>query len=589
VNEHIQLDNLHLLKRILPFFSKYKKSIITSIAFIPIIAGLQGVQPLYLKMVVDTAINHNRTTLKWWVLPATMFVLLVILFFLRIWQNKIVQEVGQNFVSDIRAGLFRHLQALNIDYFEKTQTGKLITRLTNDIESLSETFTSGVIGGANDVILLIGTVGFMFYVDWRLTLVQLIFIPLLIGITRIYENGYRYANLESRKELAQLNSLFQETLNGMQVIKLFNVEQRLSADFKTTNINYMKANDKAIKADSSFSAVIELIGILAVIGVIIAFALLFDFDKGSAGKLVAFVSYSQMLFSPIRSISEKFSVFQAGFTSCERIVSLLDEKPSIITLAQNDSIDEGDYGKRYIKFKNISFKYNEKAEKNILNNINFELTQGKSLGIVGRTGSGKSTLIKLICRFYDPTFGEVFLDGRNLRNISPQEVRKKIVMVPQRSFLFSGTILDNLVLDKRNLPMSFIEKTSEETGLINLINDLEKGFNTELREGGVDISSGQKQLISLTRALIQEPEILILDEATSNLDNFTEQQVNEAMKRVIHSGRTVILIAHRLNLVTECNQIIVIHNGEIKEAGTHEELMNKKGTYSHLISLNEVI
>ncbi len=566
----------------MPFFRPFRKQIIGILLFVPFIAFLQGAQPYLLKKTVDEY-AHSNLNHAW---PQLLGITLIVLIILRIWQNIIVQAIGQKLVSDIREQLFRHLQNLSIDFFEKNQTGKLLTRLTNDIEALSEMFASGLVGGANDLFSLIGIATFMLFLEPKFTLAQLALIPVLLLLTNLFEKFYREANAASRKELAQINSLFQESLLGLMIIKIFNRSGFLKERFAQTSDNYIKATNNSITADSAYSALIELIGILGIILVIVVAA--FILNETTIGNLVAFVNYSQMLFGPIRSLSEKFSTFQSGFTAAERIVSVLEEKPSVQIENADLEHTESNIKQFDLEMKNVSFKYNLQAEQNVLSNISFKLPAGESLGIVGQTGSGKSTLIKLLCRFYDPVSGEILIGGQNLRQINPSELRKEMLMIPQRSFLFSGSIYDNLVLDKKIAP-ALVEKIAEEIGLFEAINNLPNGLQAQLNERGLDLSSGQKQLISLTRALVQEPQILILDEATASLDPYTEGLVTNAIKKILNSGKTVIFIAHRMNLVAECKQIMVLQNGIIKELGIHNELMNQNGYYAHLVSLSTLI
>ena len=602
-------NNFDLLKSISPFLSPFRKETSIVIALIPVIAFFQGVQPFLLKEALDrnnleknffdnlnAAFNINLPSNTIWLYPLLLGLSLFFLLVVRVLQNSLVQRVGQKFVFDIREKLFIHLQSLSIEFFEKNQVGKLLTRLTSDIESLSETFSSGLIGGLNDVISLIGIAIFMFFIDWRLTIAQLTLIPILLLLTQVFEKIYRDANSDSRKALAQLNSSFQESLWGLQIIKLFGGESYLFSKFNKTNNEYIRANNKYIFADSAFSACIELIGLFGIL-LVLLITVLFSSEKTSLGSMVAFVGYSQQLFGPIRSLSEKFSTFQAGFTSAERIVSLLEQKPSLITTIDMSNNLTGSYqslnndsSELAVKFDKVFFKYDISSSDYILSDISIDLPRGKTLGIVGKTGSGKSTLIKLLCRFYDVTEGSISINGKSIKNINPAELRKKVLMIPQRSFLFSGSIKDNLLLNKTDFPIHKLEDIANQTGLIEVIKQAKNGFDTDLREGGVDLSIGQKQLISLTRSLIQDADILILDEATASLDTHTEALVTNAIKHIIRSGKTLIFIAHRINLVAECDQILVLDKGQIIESGTHEELLsNKHSQYSYLVELSNLV
>ncbi len=582
------MSKTNSLNQLIPFLKPFQKNLWIIFLTVPILAFLQGVQPYLLQLTIEKLNKTHQVENNIYLYPVLIGLSILILFGLKIWQNSLVQDIGQKFVFSIRSKLFSHLQSLSIDFFEENQVGKLLTRLTSDIEALSETFSSGLVGGANDIFCLVGIIIFMFCIDWKLALTQIILFPILILLTKFFEKDYQKANLESRKQLGQLNSLFQESLLGMKVIKLFNQSKNLSCEFGEVTVQYVKANDKYIFADSLFSAVIELISILAIILVII-FTLIFiktDVSNISAGKLIAFVGYTQILFGPIRSLSEKFSVFQSGFTAADRISELLSTQNKF--LINNIASTKAFPTNLSLKFDQVCFKY--KPDQNYaLQNISFDLKEGHSLGIVGQTGSGKSTLIKLLCRFYDPTAGTIIIGNTNLTELDPSVIRENILMIPQRSFLFSGSIKDNLLLNKTNFSDQELKNIAEETGLLELIDNLKDGFNTELREGGVDLSSGQKQLISLTRALIQDSKVLILDEATASLDAYTEQIITKAIQKIIHSGKTVIFIAHRLNLVKECNKILVLQNGQITETGSHDELMQLNNYYSQLVSLSDLI
>jgi len=578
-------SNLLLLKRLWIFLRLYRRQIVIILCFVPFIAILNSLQPYLLKAAIDQYTGDNVNAIG--ILNAGSWVIISILgiaitgsFVLQVNQGFMVQGVGQKFVSDVREKLFVHLQELSLDFFEKNQTGKLLTRLTDDLEALSEALGNGLVGAANDLFLIVGLFAFMLHMNWKMSLVQMFFLLCLVIFFRVFQRIYRNASARSRIHLSQLNSLFQESLWGVLVIKLFNREKELSENFRSVNRSYINANNTYIKADSSFSALIEFMGIF---GVLALLALsLGVFDGVTAGELVAFVGYLQMLFQPIQSLSEKFSTFQSAFTSLERMTSLLATCPTLSS-ATADHYNIDNCRKGNLSCQGVAFRYAPESPY-VLSDISFDLEEGQSLAVVGRTGSGKSTLIKLLCRFYDPVKGKIQLGEACLTELDPSALRKKILLVPQRAFLFSGSVRDNLTLDKQ-IPQEQLEKVSAQTGLLEIVENMPQSFDSELREGGADLSSGQKQLVSLTRALLQDPDILILDEATANLDPYTEALITKVITRILSSGRTVIFIAHRLNLVTQCNQILVMKDGKIIERGKHQELIKQGGYYHNLYGL----
>jgi len=569
-----QVNNFLLIKRIWPFCLKYRLLIIFCLTCVPIVALLQALQPFLLKKTVDI-LTTNRLSDDQHKVDFFLFALffsLILLFVLRIIQSIVIQSIGQKVISDIRIRLFEHLHSLSISFFEKNPVGKLLTRLTNDIEALSEMLASGLVGGLNDLISLIGIILFMLLIDWRLTLFEVTLIPILFFLTKMFEYHYRKANLESRNLLAQLNSIFQESLQGVSTIKLFSRENNFATRHKEINIAYVRTNNKYIASDASFSALIELISFLAIIILLIIGAYLKE--DITPGKVVAFITYAQMMFVPIRNLSEKFAIFQAGFTSIERFDSLLSEKKSLNTQKNSSSNLKQD---SYLRFENLSFKY-EDQENLILNQISFSLKKGQSLGIVGKTGSGKSTLVKLLSRFYDPTEGNIYFKNHNLKNITPEDLRKEILMVPQRNFIFSGSLRENLTLNKKISDRELIQKL-KEFELETILNSFPENLATKFKEGGKELSSGQRQLISMTRAIIQDPEVLILDEATSSLDYLTENIISKATDKILSSGKTVIIIAHRLETITRCSKLIVLSNGSLLQSGSHQELVRDQNNY----------
>ena len=576
-----RVNNFLLVKKVLPFCLKYKSPLTFCLVCVPIVALLQAVQPFLLKEIIDLLTikqSFKSALLDANYLLLLLFFCLLVIFCLRIGQSVIIQSVGQKVISDIRVALFEHLQSLPISFFEKNPVGKLLTRLTNDVEALSEMLASGLIGGLNDLLSLLGIVLFMFLIDWRLTLFEISLIPSLFFLTKFFEYHYRKANLESRNLLAQLNSIFQESLNGIGIIKLFSRESNFAERYRLINQNYVHVNNKYIVSDASFSALIELIGFLAIVLLLVVGALLKE--AITPGKVVAFITYAQMMFTPVRNLSEKFAIFQAGFTSIERFDSLLSEKSPLLTQKTlfSDSVDS------YLLFRDLSFTYPGQRTK-ALDQINLFLEKGESLGIIGKTGSGKSTLIKLLARFYDPSKGKIYFKNQDLRSFSLKELRRQILMVPQRNFIFSGSLRENLLLSKK-ISEELLHEKLLEFELSSILELFPDKLETKLQQGGKELSSGQRQLVSLTRAIIQDPAVLILDEATSSLDSRTEQIFSRANEKILKSGKTVIVIAHRLQTVINCSKLIVLEQGQIIQSGSHQKLMQEQnGNYARLYNL----
>lgn len=572
------MQNVVLLKTIYPFLLKYKKNFVIVLALLPFIALCTAVQPYIFKLIIDK-LNLN---LDINILPWLLIIVALGSVSLQVSQNIIIQLIGQKLICDIRYTLFEHLQKLKISFFHRNSTGKILTRLTNDLEALNETLSSGLIGAVNDLVTIIALLAFMLYMNWQLTLIIMCLICVLALLLQTFQTMYRKASLASREYLAQLNGEFQQTLWGLLVIKLFHAEDNFIDKFADINKKYIQSNNKYIAIDASFSAIVEFISIFSIISVI-TYSLSQSINM-TTGELIAFIGYSQLLFQPVQSLSEKFGILQSSLTAIQKVKELLDEPIDEQLLLSTD--DNQIQSINNIKFQNISFRYSEDTDY-VLRDINFELKKGDSLGIVGRTGSGKSTLVKLLTSLYTATHGDILLNINNNHNIkiseiNPYNIRKHILLIPQKSFLFSGSILENLLLDKQ-VPENKIQEICQDTGLLNIINQLPNKLHTLIQEGGGDLSNGQKQLIALTRSIIQDPDILILDEATAELDTYTEQCIVKTTKKIINSNKTIIFIAHKMQLVNECNNILAFKNGQIIESGTHSELMNiSDGYYKYL-------
>lgn len=580
-------DNLYLIRQFLPYLSQFKKSFIFVFLTIPFVSFFFALQPFLFKHAIDSLSKYNFTlelfnniyTISW--LPFILIACALIVTSISIIHNFIIFHIGQLFVTDIRAKLFYHFQKLPVKFFDKNHTGKLLTRLTDDLEALSESLASGLLGTVNDLFNIVAILIFMFVLSPELTGVELLLISLVFLLLKTFQVLYRETSQETREYLSIINSLFQESLRGVLSIKILNAKEQFARYIQKQNNNYQKANYKYIAIDASFSALIEFMGVFAIISILSY--ILITHHNISMGSLVAFVGYSQMLFYPIQSLSEKFGIFQSCFNSLERVQSILEEEPAdkdinkLNTLAKINNI----------KIKNINFKYKQDSDL-VLKDINLDINKGDSIGIIGRTGSGKSTLAKLLCKFYNYNTGEIIFNNNiSLSDISPSDIRQNILFIPQRDFLFSGTVKENLVLDK-SLSDEEIINICKNTGLWKIIETLPDKLNTELRQDSLNLSHGQRQLMALTRALIQDTEILILDEATANIDRETEELIIKTTEEILNSGKTVIFIAHRLNLVQNCDNIIVMSEGEIIESGTHSELISQTNShYNYLWSLDK--
>jgi ABC-type multidrug transport system fused ATPase/permease subunit len=466
-----------------------------------------------------------------------------------------------------------------MSFFDKNPVGRLVTRLTNDIEVLNEMFSSGIVMVFADVFIIGGILFFMFSLSWQLTLIALSVVFPLIYVTIIFRRKVRTAFRDVRFYLAKMNAFLQEHISGILVVKIFSKEKRTIDEFKKINYDHTKANKKSVFYYSVFFPVVELIGALS--GGLIIWYGGGEAIKGALtiGILISFIQYSEMFFRPIRDLSEKYNIMQTAMASSERIFKLLDrqaiirdpEKP----IALNDC-------KGIIKFSSVSFAYVKQDY--VLRDISFDIKQGEKVAFVGATGAGKSSIMNLLCRFYDAQKGEITVDGINIKDIKQSELRKNIGLVVQDIFLFSDSISNNISLNNNSIPESKIREAASIIGIDNFITKLPLGYGQNVKERGVTLSQGERQLITFARALAYDPKILILDEATSSVDTHSEILIQNAIDKLME-GRTSIIIAHRLSTIQKCDKIIVMHKGEIRETGTHQQLLELGGIYSKLYQL----
>lgn len=567
-----------LFWRLLSYFKPYKLQIALATILTITISALAAVRPRLTPIAIDDKIINKD-------IQGLQFIAIILLGTL-ILQGAIqyimaylTSWIGQKIIYDLRKKVYEHTINLNLKFFDSNPIGRLVTRVTNDIEVLYEVFSSGLVTAFGDIFTIIWILYFMFTLDWRLSLVTLAVLPFLIYATSVFRKKVRASYSRIRILVAKINSYIQEHITGISIVQLFVKEKKTIEEFEKINREHTEQNKKSIFYYAIFFPVVELLGATAV-GLIIWYGggRVFS-DIVTVGVIISFIQYTEMFFRPIRDLSEKYNILQTAMASSERIFALLEQK-SPITDPKNPEPIKSIRGN--IEFKNVWFAYNE--EDFVLKNINFSIKEGEKIAFVGATGAGKSTIINLLCRFYDVSKGSISVDGIDLREFNQRELRSNIAIVLQDVFLFSGDIKSNIDLGNDLISNSTIDESIRNTGLVDFVESLPEGIYHKVNERGSTLSVGQKQLISFARALAYNPRILILDEATSSVDTETELLIQDAIKKLIEK-RTSIIIAHRLSTIQSCDKIIVLHKGEIKEIGTHQQLLEKQGLYYRLYQL----
>ncbi len=539
--------------------------------------------------------------------------LLVFSFLLEFLQTYFMQWTGQKVMFDLRRQIFRHLQKLLVAFFDRNPVGRLVTRVTTDVDALNEMFTSGVVSIFEDLFVLFGILGVMLCMNWKLALITFAVLPFIVYSTKIFRDRVRDSYRRIRVAIARINSYLQEHISGMVVLQLFNREGKAYKRFEEINRNHMDAYKDAIMAYSVYYPAVEILSAIAIACVIwwgggdvmrnvhatsveirfnwktlIAFRLVPTI--ASLGVLVAFIQYALRFFSPFMDFSEKYNILQSAMAASERIFKLLDTPVQVVSPA----VTKRPEGAGRIEFDHVWFAYRDTSDGSgvadgiapdwVLRDISFTIEAGETVAIVGHTGAGKTTLISLLLRFYDVQKGAVRIDGVDVREMDLVDLRSRFGVVLQDPFLFSGTIGGNIRLGTKRITDAQVEKAAEDVNLADFIRALPKGFDEEVRERGSTLSTGQKQLISFARALAHEPKILILDEATSSVDTETEFRVRDALSRMVE-GRTSLIIAHRLSTVQRADKIIVMHKSQLREMGTHQQLLAQRGIYFKLYQL----
>lgn len=577
--------DLKVVRRLMRYLRPYRHLAIGALMLTLATNALINLQPYFTKVAIDDFISPKRID-GLTLLVTAFFGLFFFRFLFSYLQENLVNRIGQRIMYDLRSELYSKLQNQEVAYFDQYPVGRIMTRLTSDVDALNELFTSGVVDVFGDLISIIGFLAMMFYLDWKLTLVSMITIPLLILATNWFRKHARIGFDNVRTRNARLNAFLQEYISGAQTVQLFNAEKKALTRFDEISLDYRKANLDTIYYYAVFYPLVDLIGAVGIAAVIFAFGResLAEISAGRAaltiGTLAAFIQYSLQLFQPIRDLSDKFNILQAAIVASHRIFILLDRDIEITSPAEPKI--KGKFKIESIAFENVWFAY--KNEEWVLKDISFRIDRGESVALVGHTGSGKSTITNLLMRFYDVQRGRILINGVDVREWDLKDLRSNFAVVLQDVFLFSGTISDNIRLGDRDISDERIRWAAHEVRADEFIDILDEKYQSIIRERGAGLSVGQKQLISFARALAFDPTVLILDEATSSIDTETEKLIQSAVDRVME-GRTSVVVAHRLSTIQKCDRILVLHHGELREAGTHNELLAMRGLYWRLYQL----
>jgi ATP-binding cassette, subfamily B, multidrug efflux pump len=607
-----------LMKRLLRYLRPYQWQVIVALIAIILKAAADVLGPYLTKVAIDKYLAHrteSHSLLDRFLssqplvgiaqISAIYIGLLLISFLLEFTETYIMQWVGQKVMFDLRAQIFRHLQQLHVSFFDRNPVGRLVTRVTSDVDALNEMFTAGVVSIFEDIFVLAGILAIMLNMSWRLALITFAVLPLIFYATTLFRKAVRESYRRIRIAIAKINSYLQEHVTGIVVLQLFNREQKSYERFEEINRTHMDAYKDAILAHAIYYPVVEVLSAIAIACVVWFGGNQVLRNAVSLGVLVAFMQYAQRFFRPIQDLSDKYNILQSAMASSERVFKLLDTQVEIVSPPTPQLPD----GPGRIEFDHVWFAYRtlaqaaeEAARKGeklktaaaavheddefdwVLRDVSFTIDPGDTVAFVGHTGAGKTTISSLLLRFYDVQKGAIRIDGVDIREMDLAQLRRRYGVVLQDPFLFSGTVADNIRLGSHWIQDSAIENAAEQVNVADFIRSLPGGFGEEVKERGSTLSTGQKQLISFARALAHNPKILILDEATSSVDTETEFRVRDALTRLVE-GRTSIMIAHRLSTVQRANKIIVMHKGKVREIGSHQQLLANRGIYWKLYQL----
>ena len=620
-----------LMRRLLTYLRPYKLQVAVALAAIVLKSGADILGPYLTKVAVDkylapTTAWGRHSVLDRWLSPQALtgiaqisliyLFLLVVSFFLEYAQTYLMQWTGQKVMFDLRSQIFRHLQRMHVGFYDKNPVGRLVTRVTTDVDALNEMFTAGVVSIFEDVFVLAGIMVIMLQMKWWLALITFAVLPFIFVVTAVFRKYVRDSYRRIRIAIARINAYLQEHISGIVVLQLFNREKKAFDRFSKINASHMEAYKDAIIAYAIYYPVVEILSSIAIAGVVWfgGNAIMHDElarraarDAMTLGILVAFIQYSQRFFRPIQDLSEKYNILQSAMASSERVFKLLDT-PAEIAEPASPKKSEGpgriEFDHVWFAYRNVSVgpdgrptdgdqtataagggaRATQTTPDWVLKDVSFTIEPGETVAIVGHTGAGKSTMISLLLRFYDVQQGAIRIDGVDVREMSLADLRRRFGVVLQDPFLFSGTVRDNIRLGSEWIEQRAVEQAARDVNLADFIASLPQGFQEPVRERGSTLSTGQKQLISFARALAHDPKILVLDEATSSVDTETEFKVRDALTRMVE-GRSSLIVAHRLSTIQRADKILVMHKGRLRETGTHQQLLAQRGIYWKLYQL----
>lgn len=559
------------LKRLLKQAAPHKKLFWSALAMGILVSAIAPIRPILMqRMIDDYIVQFDFKGLQ--LMTLLLIVLLIVETFLRYALSYVTSWLGQSVIKDIRMKIFKHIQSLKMRFFDKTPIGTSTTRVINDVEAINSTFSEGIVSIITDVLTLIFVIGAMIWMNWKIALVSLSTFPLLLIATYIFKEKIKFAFRIIREKVSQMNAFVQEHITGMRIIQVFNAEERERKKFEKINFDHLDANLKSVWYYSIFFPIVEIILALAIAFMVWSASSEAIKDEASIGVFTSFLLLLNMAFRPLRMLADKFNTLQMGVVSSERVFRILDLKDTTETSGKvNPEKLNGE-----IEFKNVWFAYNE--DDYVLKDVSFEVKQGEMLAIIGSTGSGKSTIINLINKFYDINKGAINIDNISIEDYNLFALRNRIAIVLQDVFLFSGTIYENITLHNEKITLENVIDASKDVGAHEFIMQLPGGYNYEVMERGATLSVGQRQLIAFIRALVYNPDILILDEATSSVDRESEILIQNATEKLV-SGRTSIVIAHRLSTIQKADKIMVMENSEVKEIGSHKELIAQENSH----------